>query len=260
MYVFQFPTLTTLERQNSSLNETQWMLLSNLIHNYQDEELFFLSEMIKKESTSLNIINLSTVQRLLKCFYETAGNSLRCNRDIARLQADDRSLLIYTAAGNVTCIGGQLIYYHSQLINYDLFWKCLEQIYGAIAIYYKRLSSKFPASDMILCKLSVPIFALSTNSRTFVRNIEGEYQNASQIWHIQDKYADLIWKYLLYKYGYEESIKRYLHIIEWFLAMTLLMPFIYNTDTHADDLKLLIERTDMAFISDDVDRIFDDEV
>ena len=242
------------------MNEIQWTLLSNLIHNYHDDELLSLTETIKTENTLLKMINPSTVESLIRCFYETAGNSLRSNADIAQLQADDRSLLLYTAAANVTCIGGQLIYYHSQLINDELFWKYLEQIYGEIVICYKRLSSKFTASDMILCKLSIPIFALSTNTRVFIRNVEGEYENTSEILNIQDKYVELIWKYLLYKYGYEESIKRYLHIIEWFLALTVFIPCTYSMDTHVDDLNSLIERLDMAFILDDVDRIFDDEV
>ena len=242
-----------LDKDISSLDDSQWILLSNLVHMYQDTELFSLSEVIKSESDSLKMINQSTWQNFLKCFYVTAGNSLRSNVDITHLESDDRSILLHTAANNVTCVGAMIIFYHSQLIHYPLLWKYLEGIYGKIAMNYNRWSAQFVDPDMILCKLSIALFALSTNTRMLCRNVQGEYQNLHQILSIQDRYTELTWKYLLYKYGYEESIKRYVHMIKWFLALTVYMQYAHCVDTHMNDVELLIEETELALILDDAE-------
>ena len=242
------------------MDDSQWTLLSNLLQNYQEGKLFSITQTIKYENDSLRFLNPSSVQNLLRSFYETAGNSLQFNADIAHLESDDRSILLHTAANNVACIGGIMTLFHSQLIHYELLWKYLENIYGKIAMHYNRWSALFTEPDMILCKLSIALFAFSTNTRMLCRNVQGEYQNVKRILSIQDKYAEVTWKYLLYKYGYEESIKRYVHVIRWFLALTVFIPYAHGTDSHTNDVELLVEETEMALILDDVDRIFEDKV
>ena len=242
------------------MDDSQWILLSNLVQNYQEGQLFSISETIKHESDSLGILNPSTVQNLLKSFYEIAGNSLRSNVDIARLESNDRSVLLHTAANNTTCIGAMMTLYHSQLIHYPLLWKYLEDIYGKITTNYYRWSTQFTEPDMILCKLSMNLFALLTNTRMLCRNVEREYQNVKQILSIQDKYAEVIWKYLLYKYGYDDSIKRYVHMIKWFLTLTEFMQYVYSVDAHVKDVESLIEETEMALILDDVDKITESDI
>ena len=248
--------MNLLDRDNSSLDVSQWALLSNLIQNYQDAQSLSISEMIRSENDSLGFVNRSSFQSLLTSFYETAGKSLRSNADIAHLESDDRSILPHTAAINVTCASGQLIYNNAQLLNYDLVCKFLEEIYGEIAIYYRQLSLKFTESDVIIRKLSIALFGLLTNTRIFCRrNIQGEYQDITEILKIQDKYAEVLWKYLLYKYGCSEAIRRYVRMIEWFLSLTIFMQYTYGIDAYVNDVESLVEQTEMALILDDVDRI-----
>ena len=241
------------------MDDSQWILLSNLVHTYQDTELFSLSEIIKSESDSLKMINQFTWENFLKCFYVTAGNSLRSNVDIIHLESDDRSILLHTAANNVTCVGAMMIFYHSQLINCELLWKYLGESYEKSTMDYNRWSAQFVDPDMILCKLSIALFALSTNTRILCRNVQGEYRNLHQILSIQDRYAELTWKYLLYKYGYKESIKRYVHMIKWFLALTVYMQYAHRVDTHVTNVESLIEETELALILDDAEEIVEEK-
>lgn len=163
------------------------------------------------------MITPMSLQDLLRSFFEIAGNSLRSNDDIAQLPSEDRAILPYSAAINMTCMGAQFVYYHSLLLYYELFWRCLEEIYGKTIMLFNRWSSTFAESDMTICRLSLALFAFSSNARMFHRNRRTEYT----ILHIQNRYAEVIWKYLIYRYGYKESIRRYLGIIEWFLAVTV---------------------------------------
>ena len=247
--------MNLLDRDSSSLNDSQQNLLSNLIQNYPESELLSISQTIKYENDSLGIINPSTLQSLLASFYETAGKSLRSNADIAHLESHDRSILLHTAVANATCASGQLICHHFQLTQYDRVWKHLEDIYGEIARYYKQLSVKFAESNVVIWKLSMALLVLSTNTRIFCRNVEGEYQDITEILKIQDKYAEILWKYLLYEYGSSEAIKRYVRMIEWFLSLTVFMEHAYDVDMYVNDVESLVEQTEVQLILDDVDEI-----
>ena len=252
--------MNLLDRDISLLDQNQWTLLSNLIHNYRDSKLFLISETVKNEINSWQSINQTTLRELLAAFYEIAGASLRSNADIAYLPSDDRSILLHTATSNVVCIGAQFILYHSQLRNYNLIWYYFEQIYGATVANCNRWSLKFADSDLIVSKLSIALFTFSSNAKIFYRDIQTESTNIHNILSIQDRYAEAIWKYLIYKYGYEESIKRYLHIIEWFLAIMVFIQTVHEVDLYINEVESIIETTEIALILDDVDRIVDNNI
>ena len=235
-------------------------MLSNLIHNYQNSKSFLIAERIQNEIHSFKCIHQASLQDLLASFYEITGNSLRSNADIARLPFNDRSILLRTAATNVTCMGAEFMLYHSQLLHYEIFWYYLEPIYGKLAVNYSKWSSKFIDPDPIISKLSIALFSLSTNARIYCLNLETEYTNIEGILNIENRYAQMIWKYLLYKYDYTETIRRYLHIVEWFLALTTFIQSVYNVDIHVNDVESLVEQTEIALILDDVDRIGDNNI
>lgn len=242
------------------MDDGQWIRLINLIHSYKNPGLLSISETLRKENNPLNFINQSMLQNLLHCFYQTVGNILCSNSNILHLSSDDRAILLHTAAANTICMAGQLIHYHDRSINHELLWKYLEQIYGRIILDYRRISSKFVEPDMIVCKLAIPLFTLSTNARIFSRNIDGEYRNIKQILSIQDKYAELIWKYLIRQYTYREAIKKYTRIIQWFLLLTTFMQDAYNVDRYVHDVESLVEQMELTLLSEDIDAIVDNNI
>ena len=259
-FQFQLPILNLLDQDNSTLDSNQWTLLSNLIHSYQDSRLFSMCERIRNEIHSSKIVREASLHHLLTTFYDIAGNSLCSNADITRLPFDDRLILLYTAATNATCLGAHFIYYHSHLIYYELFWHYLEPIYGRTAVNYTKWSSRFTDPDPILCKLSIALYTFSSNTRVFYRNIQSEYTNIKEILDIQNKYAEVTWKYLLYKNGYKDTVRKYLHMIEWFLALTVTMHHGHSIDKHVNDVESLVEKTELTLVLDDVDRIVYDGI
>ena len=152
-------------------------------------------------------------------------------------------------------MGAQLVFYHSQLIYYELFWRYLEEIYGKTTMLHNRWSSTFAEPNIIICKISLALFVFPPNARIFHRNLRAEYTNIKGILHIHNTYAEITWKYLIYRYGYDKSIKQYLHIIEWFLALTAFIQCAHHADIHVNDVDSLVEQTEIALILDDVDKI-----
>ncbi|CAF3732330.1 unnamed protein product [Rotaria sp. Silwood1] len=254
----QISTLNLLEKDNSSLNNSQWILLSNIINSYDESKLFLLSKNLNTKhnlSTSLITINENIVRQLMTSFYETAGIYLRYNNDINNLSSNDRSILLHTAADNITCLGGIFIFYHTDLINHKNLMNLLDIQYGKTTMKYHRWATKFTPSDIVLFKLAVSLFAFSSNSRILHRDISLEFNCINTILEIQNKYAELTWKYLIYKYDYHQAIQIFINLIQWFLSMSVFMSYAHYAPTHVNDIESLIEQTELTLILDDVDKI-----
>ncbi|CAF2908293.1 unnamed protein product [Rotaria sp. Silwood2] len=192
-------------------------------------------------------------------FYETAGICLRYNHDISRLCSNDRSVLLHTAADNITCLGEVFIFYHCDLINHKTLMNLLDIQYGKTTMKYQRWATTFSPSGIVLFKLAVSLFAFSSNARALHGDISIEFDNINQILEIQNKYAELTWKYLSYKYGYCQAIRRFINLIQWFLSISTFMSYAHNAPTYVNDIESLIEETELMLILDDVDDIAQDD-
>lgn len=70
-------------------------------------------------------------------------------------------------------------------------------------------------TDIIIIKLTLTIIAFSTTSYTIftpdtsIRN----FLDIKTILSIQDNYTEILWKYLIYKYTYEQSIKHFCKLL-----------------------------------------------
>ncbi len=232
------------------LNQNQWNLISNLSHSYDQSNLLLIIQ-----SQSLEMFNEEVLQKFISSFYETAAICLRNNEDFINLPSDDRSVLISTAIDNVVCLGGVYVSYHSQLFHNETFMTYLEMIYGTNLIEYYRWSAKFTESDPTVFQLAIALFMFSINSRTFQRNISKEFNNFNFILEIENKYAEVIWKYLIYVSNYEQAVKTFMNLIQWFLAITTLMSFADNNQVHFNDIQSTIEQIELALVLDDVDQI-----
>jgi hypothetical protein len=198
-------------------------------------------------------INQTLIRQFILDIYKTAGICLSNNRDIRNLSSDDRSILVHTAADNVTCAGAVFVSYHSQLLDNKSFRNYFENIYGKLTMEYYSLSTKLTESDPIIFKLALGLVIFSTNSRIFYQNLFNEYTNPKEILDIQNQYAEVTWKYLLFQFGYDQAIIKYLHLIQWLLSLCNLIQYVHRTQQHQDDIISLIEQTELTLILDDVD-------
>lgn len=210
---------------------------------------------MKNECQIFKRTNEEILQNLTISIYETVGNNLRLNNDITNLLFDDRSILLRTAADNLSCLSSNFILCQSNLFDDKTFVNYIENTFGEKAMKENRWSAKFIQPDIVLCKLSLSLFIFSTNSRIFHQDIQKEYTNIKDILNIQNQYTELIWKYLIYKYGYYQSIHKFMRIIQWFLSISVFMSYMHDFTLHMQNIQSLVEQTELVLIVDDVDRI-----
>ncbi len=251
------PTLNLLQSDQSSLLTTdQWTLLSNLINCYKESPILpFTQRLIDTHNVSQfpSVFYTELVEDFFVSVYEAAATYLRSNDDIRKLSTDDRSIILHNAADNVCCMGGAFIMHYCHLYDLDVFYHAMNVKYGKRTMDIHESARKFIDPDIVLVKLGISLFAFSENTCSYYTNVSDHLTDPIKIIEIQNKYADLTWKYLLYKYGPYYAVKRFLNLTHWLISIHVLASHSQTLKTHLDDINSIIEQTELKLLLDDFD-------
>ncbi|CAF0926295.1 unnamed protein product [Rotaria sordida] len=107
--------------------------------------------------------------------------------------------------------------------------------------------------DVALMKLALSLFAFSDSVLIFSPYVTIKSNNSSLIFHIQNTYAEVTWKYLVYKYGYYQAIIRFNNLIQCLLAAIDTVSRSQNVQIHTNDMESLLEQTEISLVLVDID-------
>ena len=254
------PTLNLLRSDQSLLTTAQWTLLSNLINCYQESQVLpYTQRLIDTHNVSqpTTVIYTGFADEFLLSIYEAAAIYLRSNDDIRKLSTDDRSIILHNAADNVSCMGGAFIMHYCHLYDLDVFYHVMNVKYGKRTMDIHRWARKFIDPDIAVVKLGISLFAFSENTCSYDKNVSDQLTDSIKILEIQNKYAELTWKYLLYKYGPYYAVKRFLNLIQWLISIHILAFHAQTLQVHLDDIHSIIEQTELKLLLDDFDEGFE---
>jgi len=72
---------------------------------------------------------------------------------------------------------------------------------------------------------------------------------------IQNKYAEIIWKYLVYQLGYFQAAQQFLRIVLCCCAVNCLTCHARDLFLHVNDIDSLVEQMEVTLLLDDVNDI-----
>lgn len=243
----------------STLTSDDWNLLTNLVHNYNEGNMNVICQRWVFENDNLctnNELCQTVTKEFFRLLYQTSKMCLCSNDDICTLPFDDRSILLRTGADCVTCFGGPFLMYHYQLTTCPAFTTMLRNIYGEQSLALTFNSVKYVDLDRILLKLAPLLLVFSQNISVYSPRIPFDhYADSRRIFHIQNTYVEVIWKYLLYKYDSKEVIRKFLELIQFLFSIIETMTHLQSFQSHVDDIHSLVENTELQLILDDVEHI-----
>ncbi|CAF1546878.1 unnamed protein product [Rotaria sp. Silwood1] len=252
------PTLNLLLSDTSLMTNSQWNVLSNLIHNYDESKLLITCQRLINEdeyNKSLKPINEASITEFFSLLFETIDVCLRSNGDLCSLSSDDRSILLRTGSDCLICLGGAFILYLSQLEKCRSFLDVINNKYGKHSVALTLHSIKYMDPDIVVMKMALLLFVFSKNLCLFSSQLSKENINTSAIFLIQNKYAEITWRYLIYRYGYYDAVIRFMNLIQCLLAVIQTMYHLQTVQSHVEDVILLAENTELKLILDDIDQI-----
>ncbi|CAF2676467.1 unnamed protein product [Rotaria sp. Silwood2] len=243
-------TLNLLHQDHSLLTTDQWNLLSNLIHSYDEHNALTVATNFAKDFNSLHPklrykIDSNKIIEIATIFLQATEPFIQSNHHFASLSYHDRSIVLCGAVDNVSCLGGAFLLRQSELITNSAFCHGIEITYGTIPYNLSLNLISSLDQDVDLVKLSLSIFAFCTNSCTLFNEKNSSLMYLTDIksfLSIQNMYAEVVWKYLLYKYSFEQSVIRFSQLVKNMITAVTLRTHLQTVRNHTDIVERIIQR------------------
>jgi hypothetical protein len=121
-------------------------------------------------------------------------------------------------------------------------------IYGPdMMLLVKKVNDRLDP-DSTLIKLTLIVFAFSSNC--FIVNKQENMERDSllsgtfRLLGSQNVYVELLWKYMIYRYGYNKAVIRFTQLMQIFLCILKNLAIIHeNNQTHQTLVDGIIEKT-----------------
>lgn len=206
-----------MQSSRSSLTPDQWNFLSNLIHCFDEHSGYSHAERFVCEQNVLPIKSRykpTVVAHFIESILSRAQSLYEKNQDFVGLCEDDRSILLRTTISHVAGLGVHIILRSSQLMQHPMFLTSLQTLFSPVSLTYALRVREQIDDDIVMMKLVLAILTFSTNNYTVYSNVALiHFRNIKEILRIQNSYIELLWRYLLHKYSYDECIKRFANLI-----------------------------------------------
>jgi hypothetical protein len=192
-----------------------------------------------------NIINpLEIVSQV----YISVQSFIRSSPDFRILTLNEQISLLARNSHGINALYSVFFFRNSGILDNI---KCLEafiNIYGSDMMLLANKMNERLDPDSTLIKLILMVFAFSSNC--LIINTYENLKHDSLLYGTfrllgsQNVYVELLWKYMLYRYGYNESIIRFSRLIQTFLLQLTNMAIIHtNNEAHQKMVADVIEKT-----------------
>ncbi len=129
------------------------------------------------------------------------------NADFLSLCAHDRSLLLQNTMKQTAGLGVCFTLLNSRLFNDPLFYTNCEIIYGEASLLHAVRAISLLDYDIVFVKLILAILIFSTFDYTYyTTNNSTHLTDVKTVLRIQDRYVELTWRYLLYRYDHHRAV------------------------------------------------------
>jgi hypothetical protein len=250
--VSQLPTLDLVRHDRSSLTNSQWTLLSNILHAYDTFNLI---------PTLHHIVqNLSSSSSSQVCFepkdaFETIGSMYTAIQsfvssipDFQVFSINEQQSLLQRNLHGIASFYSNLVFRETGLFENSKSFQSYKTAYGSETIQQSNCLIKRLSLDTTLCKLMLIPIAFSSNS--FIVDIHENMHNDNlifatfRLYGSQNVYVELLWRYMLYRYGYRDSVLQFSKLVKYILDMIDLTATVYKSHKiHHDFVVDVVEKT-----------------
>jgi hypothetical protein len=234
-----------------SLSDSEWTLISNIVHAYDTfstipqvhhiiESLSVLTdEMQFDEKNALSIVTL---------MYTSMQLFIRSSPDFQILTPNEQHSLFERNFHAVTVLCSVLVFRDAIIINNPKFIDIFTTVYGSEILLWEKRINKQLNLDSTIVKLVLIVLSFSSNC--FIVDVHQNMLNDNLLYGTyrllgsQNAYIDLLWKYMIYRHNYDESVIGFSRLIELFLRLIKYSAIAYmNNVTHRQLVDSVLEKT-----------------
>ncbi|UJR29198.1 hypothetical protein I4U23_010412 [Adineta vaga] len=244
------PQLSTNDIQfhdQSLLSDTQWTLLSNIVHAYdkynvisqiQQNLLTFSDEVHKIPINPVDMINQMCKSMIL--FISSLP-------DFRILTSSEQICLLKRNFHGVIGFYSTYVFRQTGIFNRSDYSNAFLQIYGTdIISSIKNVIEQLDSNETVI-KIVLIIIAFSSHSHIDTnRNVQMDslLYGTFRLLGSQNVYVELLWNYLIYQYGYERAALRFTQLIQIFLCILKNLAMLHgNNEIHRKISDNIVEST-----------------
>lgn len=239
-----------MNKDRSILTFEEWNLLSNIIHAYDEQNLITQTQNTLREQSCLPLkirSKLSYTFDIINSYFKSIQPFLERIPYFNESSFDIRRLMIENNLYGTGSFNSSFIVLEAKALDNDFYTKACIEIYGEEFVRKgQRLITRMESNGTLI-KIMLVILAFSTNSSLIlpdhISNLSyTSTRNSLNLIRIQDIFIKILWKYLIYQYGFIEAIRRLDNLIKFYLDLLNQLNEINNRQ-HFDMINNLIGKT-----------------
>ncbi|CAF3597811.1 unnamed protein product [Rotaria socialis] len=243
--------LNLLSKDVSSLSPTNWVLLSNVIHAFDSysplSEVRSTIEVLT--NVSLNVqYSVQQAQNMFSSICQSLQLTVSSTADFRIMTTDEQFSLLKRNMGGVWTFYSMVICHQCNFLDSTTSKSIMVPLYGVHNVERVRLISFRLDPDITLVKLILMVLSFSSNcfavKNDQINKRDSLLMGTFRLFGSQNVYTEVMWQYMLYRYGYFESAKRFLILIKIMLDEIELGSKIYeNIQVHQDLANEIVQET-----------------
>ena len=226
----------------------QWILLSNLIHSYDEYSNLLQTKRFMTSQNALPIkqrYRIEPVAEFVTFNMQQVERIFEKNHDFTSLDVHDRLILLRHTIKHTGCFGATFVLHQSQILDDPLFFIATETIFTPTVVSTIQPITRSFDVDPTFNKLILLILAFSTiNYTNFETNLNENLLNLQRILRIQDNYIEITWKYLVYRYTYVQAIQRFCQLLRCLFRINHTIATVDRNRDYTKIIDSVVEKTE----------------
>jgi hypothetical protein len=224
-----------LNKDRSSLNNSEWNLLSNVIHAFDKFSLVpsiqHIIEGLDIVESKIDVTVLDTFN-LFASFYTSVQSFVNATADFQVLTTAEQRSLFQRNLHGLFNLSGTFMLRDAGIFHNNRNESLIVPLYGhEVVRQAKRIIMRLDF-DSTLVKIIHIVFGFSTNCYTVnydpCMNKDALLRGTFRLLGSQNVYVEILWKYMVYRYGYKETIYRFAALVKQMLDLIILSAGIYT--------------------------------
>ena len=224
--------LNLLSNDHSSLSKYEWTLLSNVVHAGDR-----FSPIAAAQSIMKHIHENPSLQHscdLISSVYSSFESFISCTADFRVMTTGEQCSLIHRNLQSLWGFHSLFTFREVGVFDNLINQNAVTTIYSPAHVQSTKNLTETLDPDTTLTKLMLAVLAFSSNSSGLV--VDGTANNdvflhgTYRLFGSQSVYVEVMWKYMLYRYGHAQSVRRFSSLIKTILNVLKVMSDIYDSN------------------------------
>ncbi|CAF1017307.1 unnamed protein product [Adineta steineri] len=251
----------------SLLTIEQWSMIINIINNYNNKNpIKYIHNIISNQlnyqpKIRFKIAN-KNLMNIIQSMYVFIESFIKIIPEFVNMNINNQIILIRRNLRNLGGFNSIFIMYETNIFNDITYSNCLLSTYGSwLCNQINKIIQRID-NDGNLIKLLLVILTFSTcsdivsfednqnlyNNSTTINHI---LINTKHIFKIQNIYTEIMFKYMLYQYGYDQATLRFASLIQNFLYQSILTANTTKISKHESMIQTIINKTERLLALED---------